>query len=87
MRLMLLREFREGWRSFRLPGIFLLALFFALLEPPTNKYMDVLLGMFAEGIVINVPPPSPEAAYLAFGNDLVSIVSIAAIIVTMGIVA
>ncbi len=87
MRLMLLREFREGWRSFRLPGIFLLALFFALLEPPTNKYMDALLGMFAEGIVINMPPSSPEAAYLAFGNDLVSIVLIAAIIVTMGIVA
>jgi ABC-2 type transport system permease protein len=87
MKLMLLREFREGWRSFRLPGVLLLALFFALLEPPSLKYMDVIMGMFAEGITIILPPPTPEAAFMAFASDLSSMVLIAAIVVTMGIVA
>jgi ABC-2 type transport system permease protein len=87
MKLMLLREFREGWRSFRLPGVLLLALFFALIDPPTQKYMDVLLGMFADGVTIILPPPTPETAFLAFAGDLSSMVLIAAIVVTMGIVA
>lgn len=87
MKLMLLREFREGWRSFRFPGIALMALFFALLEPPSQKYMAVLLNMFAEGIEISLPAPTPEAAFIAYTGDMLFIVLIALIIVTMGIVA
>lgn len=87
MKIMLAREFREGWRSFRFPGLLLLALFFALLEPPSHKYMDVILGMFAEGVTITLPPPTPELAFMAFAGDLYSIVIIAAIVVTMGMVA
>lgn len=87
MRLMLFREFREGWRSFRLPGLLLLAMFFAILEPPAQKYMGVILEMFAEGMVIELPPVSSEAAFLQFAGDLNSMVLIASIIVTMGIVA
>lgn len=87
MKLLLLRELREGWRSFRLPGVALLALFFALLEPPSQKYMDAILGMFAEGVKIIMPPATAESAFIAFAGDLSSIVLIAAIIVTMGIVA
>ncbi|MHB1419083.1 MAG: hypothetical protein ACYCX4_05760 [Bacillota bacterium] len=87
MKLMLMREFREGWRSFRFPGVLLLAIFFALLEPPSQKYMDAILGMFAEGVVINLPSATPAAAFLKFAGDLSGMVLIAAIIVTMGVVA
>lgn len=87
MKLLLLREFREGWRSFRFPGLLLMAAFFALLEPPSQKYMDVLLSKFADGVQIILPPPTPEAAYIAFAGDMFSLVLIAAVVVTMGIVA
>ena len=87
MKLMLMREFREGWRSFRFPGVLLGALFFALLAPPTQKYMDVILGMFAEGMEIVLPPVSPESVFMGFAGDMTSMILIAAIVVTMGIVA
>lgn len=87
MKLMILRELKEGWRSFRFPGIALMALFFALLEPPSQKYMDLLLNMFAEGIEISLPAPTPEAAFIAYTGDILFIVLIALIIVTMGIAA
>ncbi|MHB1126801.1 MAG: ABC transporter permease subunit [Bacillota bacterium] len=87
MQQMLIREFREGWRCFRFPGVLLLAVFFALMEPPSQKYMDTILRMFAEGVVLNLPKATPQAAFIKFGEDLFSMVLIAAIIVTMGIVA
>ncbi|MDW7650718.1 MAG: ABC transporter permease subunit [Bacillota bacterium] len=87
MKLMLMREFREGWRSFRFPGVLLGAVFFALLAPPTQKYMDAILGMFAEGVEISMPPVSPESVLIGFAGDLTSMILIAAIVVTMGIVA
>ena len=87
MRLMLMREFREGWRSFRFPGVLLGALFFALMAPPTQKYMDVILGMLGEGIEIVLPPVTAESVLMGFAGDLTSMILIAAIVVTMGIVA
>ena len=84
---MLMRELKEGWRSFRLPGVLLGAVFFALLAPPTQKYMDVILGMFAEGLEVVLPLVTPESVLVGFAGDMTSIIMIAAIIVSMGIVA
>jgi len=85
MRLLLKKELKEGWRSFRLPGLLLLGVFFALLEPPTQKYMDEIMAMFAEGIEITMPAPTPEGAFMAFAGNITSIFLIAAIIVFMGL--
>ncbi|MCW3491580.1 ABC transporter permease [Dethiobacter alkaliphilus] len=87
MKLMLMRELREGWRSFRLPGVLLGAVFFALLQPPSQKYMDVIMGLFAEGIEIELPPVTPDSVLVGFAGDLTSMILIAAIVVCMGIVA
>lgn len=87
MKLMLYKEFREGWRSFRIPGLLLLAAFFALMDPPMLKYMDKILARFAQGMVLELPPVTPEAAFTQFVGDITGIFAIAAVLTTMGLAA
>lgn len=81
------KEFRQGWRAFRIPGFFLVPMLFALMDPPVTKYMNQLISMFAKGIQIVVPPPTPQEAFFQFAQDAVQMGALAAILMTMGSVA
>lgn len=81
------KEFRQAWRAFRIPGFFLILMLFALTDPPVTKYMNQLISMFAKGIQIIAPPPTPQEAFLQFAQDAVQMGSLAAILMTMGSVA
>lgn len=87
MRAMLVREFKEGWRSFRIPGLLLIAVFFAITDPPIQKYMEQIVEMFAQGIEISLPPGTADMAFVSFLDNMSQIFLIAAIILTMSLVA
>ena len=42
-------ELKQAWRSFRIPGFWLLLLFFALMDPPVIKYMEQIVARFGGG--------------------------------------
>lgn len=81
------KEFRQGWRAFRIPGFFLVLMLFALMDPPVTKYTNQLISMFAKGIQIVVPPPTPQEAFFQFAQDAVQMGALAAILITMGSVS
>lgn len=88
MRELFLKEFRWNWRSFRYPALFLVLLFFALLAPPTNKYMSELLGMFAEGIDRALfPEPTAADSFTGYLGDISGIGILVLIFILMGSVA
>jgi len=68
--IMLKKEIRWNWRSFRYPAFFLLLTFFALSNPPLMKYMDQLLELFAEGVEIGMGPPSPGEVFSSYLVDV-----------------
>lgn len=83
------RELTVAFRSFRLPGLAVVFLFFALLDPPVIKYMDRLIEMIGgtEGLEITMPPPSPAMALAQFIGDLSGIGVLVLVFLLMGIVA
>ncbi len=81
------KEFKWNFRSFRYPAFFLVLLFFALMNPPTTKYMQEILAYFAEGMAINLPDPTPEAAFISYLQDVSQIGVFALIFIIMGSVA
>lgn len=86
MKALLLKEFNWNWRSFRYPALLLVFLFFALLEPPTIKYMNEILAYFAE-MELPLPPPTPEAAFIGFLSDISQVGILILIFVSMASVA
>lgn len=89
MRTLLSKEFYWNWRSFRYPALILVFVFFALLNPPTIKYMNEILSLFAgvEGIGALLPEPTAQEAMSSVFSDLSQIGVLVLIFVTMGIVA
>lgn len=83
------RELNVALRSFRLPGFAVALLFFALLDPPVIKYMNVILEQVgsAGGIQIAMPEPTPAMAMTQFITDVGGIGTFVAVIMLMGIVA
>lgn len=83
------RELNVALRSFRLPGLAIALLFFALLDPPVIKYMNVILEQVgsASEIQITMPDPTPEMALTQFVTDIGGIGAFVAVIMFMGIVA
>jgi ABC-2 type transport system permease protein len=84
---LLKKELRQTWRSFRLPAFYLTLLFLAVMDPLTTRYMGEIIGKFAQGITITVPPPSAEQAVGSFVGDIVEIGVLVIIAITMGSVA
>ena len=84
---MLRRELVDGWRSFRFPGLALVVMFFALLDPPSTKYMAEILKMFAGDLVIQAPPPHPADAFASFLGDVNGMALLVLIVISMGLVA
>jgi ABC-2 type transport system permease protein len=87
MIVLLEKELKANWRSFRYPAFLLIILFFALLDPLMLKYMNEILGQFATGIEIIMPDPTPEDAYFSYLSDVSQIGILILIFSTMGIVA
>jgi len=88
MRELILKEFRWNWRSFRYPALFLVLLFFALLAPPSNKYMREIIAMFAEGIDPSLlPEPSAVDSFIGYLGDISGIGILVLIFILMGSVA
>lgn len=87
MKVLILKEFRSNWRSFRYPAFLLVVLFFALLDPPMIAYMDQVIGYFAEGMEIGFPDPTPADAFASYLSDVSQIGLIVLIFVLMGSVA
>ncbi|MGB4331333.1 MAG: ABC transporter permease subunit [Dethiobacteria bacterium] len=86
MKTLLIKEFRENWRSFRYPALLLVLLFFALADPPMLKYMNDFLAYFAE-IEIAMPDPSPQDALATFLGDASQIGILVLIFISMGSIA
>ena len=80
-------EIKAAWRSFRIPGFWLLLLFFALLDPPMIKYMETIITRFGGGVKIQVPPPTAQLAFVQFLQDLSQISSLVLILLVAGSVA
>lgn len=87
MKTLLSREFISNWRSFRYPAFLLVALFFALLDPPLMKYMDELIAYFAAGIEIVVPDPTPGEVFTSYLMDVSQIGILVLVFTVMGCVA
>ncbi len=86
MKTLLAKEFRSNWRSFRFPALLLVFLFFALLDPVSNKYMHEIIAYFAQ-MEFPLPDPSPQDAFFSFLSSVSQIGILVLIFVTMGIVA
>ncbi len=87
MKVLVLKEFRSNWRSFRYPAFLLVVLFFALLDPPMTRYMDEIMGYFAEGLEMVLPEPTAEDAFISYLSDVSQIGIMVLIFVVMGSVA
>jgi ABC-2 type transport system permease protein len=81
------KEIRQAWRSFRLPALYIVLLFLAVLDPLSAKYMGEIISRFAQGITIIMPPQSAEQALATFISDIVEIGLLIIIAITMGSVA
>lgn len=87
MKILLEKEFKANWRSFRYPAFLLVIIFFALLDPLMLKYMNEILGNFATGIEIIMPDPTPQDAFFSYLSDVSQIGILVLIFAVMGIVA
>ncbi len=87
MTVLILKELRSNWRSFRYPAFLLVVTFFAILDPLMLKYMNEILANFATGIEIIAPDPTPEDAYFSYLSDVSQIGILVLIFMAMGSVA
>ncbi|QUL99406.1 MAG: ABC transporter permease [Candidatus Fermentithermobacillus carboniphilus] len=87
MRVLMEKDLKQVWRSFRLPAYYLVLLFLAVSDPLTAKYMGKILERFAQGITIILPTTSPSQAMAQFLGDLVELGLVVVIAITMGSVA
>lgn len=87
MTVLLMKEFKWNWRSFRYPAFLLVVLFFALLDPPMMKYMNEIMARFAEGVEIVMPDPTPEETFFSYLSDVSQIGILVLIFMVMGSVA
>ncbi len=87
MPVLIIKELRANWRSFRYPAFILVLFFFAILDPLMLKYMNEIVGYFATGIEMIIPDPTPEEAFLSYLSDVSQIGIVVLIFMSMGIVA
>lgn len=87
MIVLLLQEFRAGWRSFRYPAFLLVVLFFAILDPLMLKYMNEIVAYFAIGIEMVIPEPTAADAFASYLGDVSQIGIFVLIFMSMGLVA
>ncbi|MBM4235955.1 MAG: hypothetical protein FJ152_05735 [Firmicutes bacterium] len=87
MKVLLEKELKSNWRSFRYPAFLLVILFFALLDPLMLRYMNEILGYFATGLEITMPEPTPQDAIFSFLSDVSQIGIFVLIFASMGSVA
>ena len=80
-------ELKQAWRSFRIPGFWLLLLFFALMDPPVIKYMEQIVARFGGGIQIQMPQPTPRLAMTQFLQDLTQIAGFVLVLLAAGSLA
>lgn len=90
MLLLLRKDLMQAWRSFRFPALVLTAVFFAILEPLTARYMPEILSWLAEeleGLLEILPQMGPVDAMISFLGDLTQVVALVLIVIAMGAVA
>ncbi len=87
MKILLEKELKANWRSFRYPAFLLVILFFALLNPLMLKHMNEILGYFAVGVEITMPEPTPQDAFFSFLYDVSQIGIFVLIFAAMGCIA
>jgi ABC-2 type transport system permease protein len=87
MKVLMFKELRANWRSFRYPAFLLVVLSFAIIDPLMMKYMDELIGYFATGIEMVIPDPTPGDAFFSYLSDVSQIGILVMIFMVMGTVA
>ncbi len=89
MKALILKELRWNWRSFRFPAVILVFVFFAMLSPPTVRYMNEILAFFADSSFLDglLPEPNPVDAFVGGLADISQIGILVLIFTSMGIVA
>lgn len=88
--LLLRKDLIQAWRTFRLPALLLIVIFFAILEPLTARYMPEILAFLAEeleDLAAILPQMGPVDAIIGFLGDVTQIGAIALIVIAMGSVA
>ncbi len=81
------KDFREQWRTFRLPIVALIFLVEGLVSPVLAKYTPELLKQFGGNIQVIVPTPTTGDAIDQFIKNLSQTGQFAAILLAMGSVA
>lgn len=87
VRVLVIKEIRQSWRSFRFPALFLILLMLAIMDPLSVRYMGEIIARFARGVTVVMPPPSPGQGVAQFLGDVVEIGLLVIIAITMGSVA
>lgn len=91
MKALLIKDLRQLWRTFRLPALLLVGLFFAILDPIGAKYMPQIMEQLmrgAEGIAVIMPEMGPADALISFlGKNLSQMGAFVVILTAMGAVA
>lgn len=90
MKTLFVKDFRQLWRTFRLPALLLLGLFFAILDPIGAEYMPQIMEKLmtgTEGITIVMPEMGPVDSMASFFGDLAQIGAFILIVIAMGTVA
>ena len=91
VKMLFIKDMRQLWRTFRLPALLLVGLFFAILDPIGAKYMPQILEQLmrgAEGIAIVIPEMGPEDALISYlGKNLPQTGALVVILTAMGAVA
>lgn len=87
MRVLLIKELRQGWRSFRIPAFFLVLLFFALLDPLTMKYMGEIMEWVGGDIQVIFPEPTSTQAFSQFMTSASQLGFFALVLISMGLVS
>ncbi len=90
MKALFIKDMRQLWRTFRLPALLLVAIFFALLDPIGARYMPQIMEQLmrgTEGITIIMPEMGPADAMASFFGDLAQLGAFILIVIAMGAVA
>ncbi|MBE3577673.1 MAG: ABC transporter permease subunit [Limnochordales bacterium] len=82
-------EWRQLWRSFQLPALALVLLFFALSDPLLTRYQNEIVQMFVadQKVEISLPTPTAAQALGQFFGDVSQLGLFVLILIGMGIVA
>ena len=87
LRVLLVKELTEQWRTGRLLVVAVIFLIFGLTSPILAKYTPDIVKLAASSVAIHVPTPTMKDAVVQLVKNLSQLGALVAILLTMGTVA